>query len=126
MSSKNFTIKQIGSMWRVVGPGGKLIDGQYRLKQQALKALKLEVDKLLQERNFGFLKETSIIIEKEIENEIKATNGPQNDEKDGKISEGQEVRQERLPSFPKKGKNKRKKVVNCSPNVRSILEKHNL
>lgn len=59
LSSRNFTTKQIGSWWRVVGPGGKLLDGQYRLEAQALVALKLEVDKMLKERNFGFLKDAA-------------------------------------------------------------------
>ena len=83
LSSRNFTTKQIGSWWRVVGPGGKLLDGKYRLEAQALVALKLEVDKMLKERNFGFLKDAANRIDQTLiykeQNYAKETKTPNDD-----------------------------------------------
>lgn len=107
VSSKNFSVRQISSFWRVIGPGNKILPGKYRRERQALQALKEEVDKFFKERNFGFVKETALQIEAELKRvellELEEENArslqrhgenDQNDAKDGEISNGYEGRQE--------------------------------
>lgn len=105
VSSRNFSIKRIGSLWRVVGPGGKLINGAYRREQQALQALKVEVDKFFDTHKFGFVKDTALQIEKELtriqqleeENARNIQGHGKNDQKDAKsreVTQGHEGRQE--------------------------------
>lgn len=93
LNARNFTVKQIGSRWRVVGPGGKFLDGEYRLRQQALVALKSAVDKLLEERKFGFLKQASENINQEIKKEVL---NEENANEDVKRNEGNYVKRDGL------------------------------
>lgn len=124
LSAKNFTTKQIGSWWRVVGPGGKLLDGKYRLQSQALSALKKIVDDMLTERNFGYLKDASNRInqklEKELQNEKEETDdGKRTDDQKGH-DEGHDGRQEKNEIIPE---TKKEKIVRRPTKTTSQLKK---
>lgn len=128
-------MKEIGSLWRVVGPGGKLLDGKYKLKQQALAALKSEVNKLFEETKYGFLKDVSDSIEQTLNSlkeelngkEIKISSNDGEGTNDCKGNdEGHENGQKSTQENEVKEKSKKVRGPKVSSTIKATMRRHNI